>query len=61
MQIAILEWEDLIRITGGCLTQDKNAGYLVGYEWRRGKWKCTNTGQNKIMLATNKTGEFLTL
>ena len=31
MQLAISECEGLIRITGGFLTPDKSAWYLVGY------------------------------
>ena len=54
MQLAISEWEYLIRITGGFLGPDKSVWYLVDYEWRREKWKFTNPGQDKILEATNK-------
>ena len=45
---AISEWEDLIIITGGCLAPDKISWYLVDYEWRQGKWKCMNPGQESL-------------
>ena len=57
MQLAISKWEDLIGITGGCLTPDKIVWYLVDYELIRGKWKWTNRVQDKILKATNKTRE----
>ena len=37
MKLTILEWEDLIMITGGCLAPDKSAWYLVDHEWIEGK------------------------
>ena len=37
----------------------KSARYLVGYKWRRGKWKCTNLVQDKILEATNNTREIV--
>ena len=55
MQLAITELEDFIGITGGCLEPDNSAWYLVDHEWRQGKLKCTNPGQDKIMKGTNKT------
>ena len=44
IQLAVSEWEDLIRIMGGCLSPDKSARYLVDQKRRRGKRKCTNPG-----------------
>ena len=38
------------------MVQDKSACYLVDYQRRRGKWKRTNPGQDKILEATNKGG-----
>ena len=32
IKFEISEWEDLIRITGGCLAPDKSAWHLVDYE-----------------------------
>ena len=61
MKLTILEWEDLIMITGGCLAPDKSAWYLVDHEWIEGKRKCTNPGQEKIMKATNKAKVFFPL
>ena len=55
MKLAILEWKKIVRITGGFLALDKIAWYLVGYEWRQGKWKRTNPGQDKILEDNNKT------
>ena len=55
MKLAISEWEDLIRIMGGCLAPYKSAWYLVDYEWIQGKWNHTNPGKDKILEATNKT------
>ena len=56
MQLAISEWGDLIIITEGCLVPDKSAWCLVGYKWRRGKFKCMNPGQEKLLEANNKAG-----
>ena len=61
MQLAIMEWEDLIRITGGFLIKYKSVWCLVDYEWRRGKWKCTNPRQGKNIEDTNKAGEIVPL
>ena len=61
MQLKISEWEDLIRITGGIPAPDKRVWYLVDYKWRRGKWKCTKLGQDKIMMDTNETREIVPL
>ena len=47
IKFEISEWEDLIRITGGCLAPDKREWYLVDYEWMQGKQKCTNPGKIK--------------
>ena len=61
MQLAILEWGDLIRIMGGFLAPNKSAWYLVDYKWRRGKWKYKNPGKEKVLEATNKPGEIAPL
>ena len=61
MQLALSELEDLIKIMGCCLAPDKSARYLLDYQQRRGKWKCTNPGQDKLMLDTNKGGGVVTL
>ena len=61
MQLIILEWWYLIKITGGCLAPDKSAWRLVDYGCEQGKWKCTNSGQEKILEATNKAGEIVPL
>ena len=58
MKLAIYEWEDLIRITGGCLAPGKSVWYLVNYEWKQAKWKCKNPGQENFLEDTNKAGEF---
>ena len=42
---------------GGCFVPDKSAWYQVSYEWRQGKQKCTNPGQDKVLEATNKPSE----
>ena len=49
MKLTLQKWEDLIRITGGYLVPDKIAWYQVDYEWRRGKWKLMNPGQDKLL------------
>ena len=36
------------------MAPDKSAWFLVDYEWILGKWKCMNTGQDKILEAINK-------
>ena len=61
MQLAISEWEDIIRINGVCLEPNKTKWYLVGYEWIQGKWKCTSPGQDKILEGANKTREIVSL
>ena len=61
MQLIISEWGDLITTIGGCLAPDKRVWYLVDYKWRRGKWKCTKLGQDKIMMDTNETREIVPL
>ena len=61
MKLEISEWEYLIRITGGFLAPDKSAWYLVGYKWIRGKWKCKNPVEHKILEATNKTRKIVSL
>ena len=48
IQLAISEWEDLIIVMGGSLAPDKISWYLVDYEWRQGKWKCMNPGQESL-------------
>ena len=57
IQLAILEWEDLLRITGGCVVPYKSAWYLFNYEWRQGKWKFTNPGEHKVLKDINKAGQ----
>ena len=52
------------RFTKDCrrlLEPYKSAWYLVDYEWRQGKWQCTNPGQDKVLKATNKSGEMYPL
>ena len=56
MQLTLSEWEYFISITGGCLALDKSSRYLVYYEWRIGKCKFTNSGQDKLLEYTNKAG-----
>ena len=48
MKLVVSEWKYLIIIMGGCLAPDKSVCYLVGYEWRRGKWKGMNPRKYKI-------------
>ena len=35
----------------------KIAWYLVNYKWRKGKCKCTNMQEEKVLEATNNVGE----
>ena len=60
-KFAISEWEDLIITAGGFLAADKIAWCLADYKWIRGKWKCTDPGQDTILEATNKTREIVPL
>ena len=56
MLYALLYWEDFIEVTGGCLSPNKSAWYLVDYKQDQGKWKCTNPDIKKTSTAKTKEG-----
>ena len=61
MQLAILERRGLIRIMGDFLALNKSTWYLVDYKWIQVKWKCTNLVQDKVLEATYKADEIVSL
>ena len=62
MQAALTEWEELIKVTGGCLVPDKSSWYLVDYIWKRGKWICIDAKTDEMdLVATTKDGQQVSL
>ena len=50
-------WDELMEVTGAAIAPDKCWWYLVDFTWHRGRWRCTDQGQQFEMRVRDKHGD----
>ena len=61
MQTLINSWGSLMEVTGGALIVEKSWWYLVEYIWKRGKWVANDAGNELDLVATDTSGNNVSL